>query len=73
MHLDSAALKPTNHLDIEGLDALMDALNKWNGGEVDQTRNTVQDSDDIPRCYFYFPRLEIHSYRCQGVMGGQSW
>ena len=26
--------KPTNHLDIEGLDALMAALNKWNGGVI---------------------------------------
>lgn len=26
--------QPTNHLDIEGLDALMSALNKWNGGVI---------------------------------------
>lgn len=27
-------LQPTNHLDIEGLDALMLALSKWNGGVI---------------------------------------
>jgi ATP-binding cassette subfamily F protein 3 len=26
--------KPTNHLDLEGLDALMLALGKWNGGVI---------------------------------------
>lgn len=26
--------KPTNHLDMEGLDALMDALKVWNGGSI---------------------------------------
>lgn len=26
--------EPTSHLDIEGLDALMEALNKWNGGVI---------------------------------------
>lgn len=27
-------LQPTNHLDIEGLDALMKALQNWNGGVI---------------------------------------
>jgi ATP-binding cassette subfamily F protein 3 len=26
--------QPTNHLDIEGLDALMAALDGWNGGVI---------------------------------------
>ena len=26
--------QPTNHLDIEGLDALMAALSSWNGGVI---------------------------------------
>lgn len=26
--------EPTNHLDIEALDALMDAINRWNGGVI---------------------------------------
>jgi len=26
--------KPTNHLDLEGLDALMHALRTWNGGVI---------------------------------------
>ena len=26
--------QPTNHLDIEGLDALMTALSSWNGGVI---------------------------------------
>ena len=31
---DSDSGQPTNHLDLEGLDALMLALNIWNGGVI---------------------------------------
>ena len=33
-HSKLTRLQPTNHLDIEGLDALMAALESWNGGVI---------------------------------------
>ena len=54
--------QPTNHLDLEGLDAMMLALNTWNGGVIvvshdERFITSVSREVRCSRCYLIFATL----------------
>src|SRR6266853_4106469 len=66
--------QPTNHLDLEGLDALMLALNTWNGGVIvishdERFITSVAREVRCCCCYLIFATLTCSIQYSSGCVG----